>query len=116
MNAISKTREGEPIADQFSAQFFNGHSAILALADGCGWGSASREAAIIASDTLVEYCKQNMKDVKNTRFGARMLLRAFRQAHSNILKGKSEQMSCGTTTVSFSHVFSYFSSFPVKVI
>jgi hypothetical protein len=102
-------RMGDPINDCFGVQVYQNRT-VVALADGCNWGSKNQEAARVACKVFLEYLKSKFRqpgegdkiDVKNTKYMGHFLLRAFARAHEKILecrKPKDSKDTGGTTTL-----------------
>lgn len=95
-------REGDPICDQYHvAQYENG-ATILALADGCNWGTQPRDAARVAVDTFVNMMKENISQLKTLHQLCIIMMRAFKQAHEEIVGENRDQdtmFDSGTTTM-----------------
>lgn len=93
-------RDGDPLADQYIlAQSTD--RIILALADGCGWGHNSRDAARKAVDSFHQYMLDTQHKLFNSRQVGYHLLRAFRASHLKIIEGLTEDSmhEAGTTTM-----------------
>ena len=95
-----RKRLGDPICDQFFIQFYE-HSVIAAIADGCSWGEAPRDAAEMACRTFVTHVQKYIGSLLDTQQLARLVLRAFSLAHHAISRGKAHLKSweVGTTTL-----------------
>jgi serine/threonine protein phosphatase PrpC len=98
MGPCGKVRDGSPICDSYLARF-QGNTAILCVADGCGWGVRSREASMKAKCGFVEYVDQNVTKCTTAADVSKVLVRAVAAAHCKIMEGKSESNSAGTTTL-----------------
>eukprot|EP01117_Protostelium_nocturnum_P011776 TRINITY_DN4293_c0_g1_i1.p1 TRINITY_DN4293_c0_g1~~TRINITY_DN4293_c0_g1_i1.p1 ORF type:complete len:701 (-),score=272.63 TRINITY_DN4293_c0_g1_i1:86-2188(-) len=99
-NKQTGRRDGDPIADRFCASLMS-NGTIASLADGCGWGVGSRDAAEIASYSFVDYIKTHSKDINSPKMGGKMALRAFQHAQKMITKDATEEtmFSVGTTAI-----------------
>lgn len=91
-------REGDPIADYYSVELFH-NNAILCVADGCGWGYASRNAAQIATQRFIHFLKDNAKYITNLHQLGMALLRALESAHEGIVTENAKNFTSGTTTI-----------------
>jgi len=91
-------RMGDPIADYFLTRVYM-NRAILALADGCGWGKSAKDAARIAANTFLSYLDSRHADMLSVRDIGRLILRAFSEAHEKILKSHDDIWEAGTTTM-----------------
>eukprot|EP01089_Gocevia_fonbrunei_P000233 TRINITY_DN1023_c0_g1_i1.p1 TRINITY_DN1023_c0_g1~~TRINITY_DN1023_c0_g1_i1.p1 ORF type:complete len:583 (+),score=107.20 TRINITY_DN1023_c0_g1_i1:142-1749(+) len=89
---------GEPNCDRFSVEILDTR-AILCLADGCGWGPKSREAAHRASAAYMEYINQTLQTIVDIREAGRCILRAFQKAHMKIVEGYEDVGQSGNTTL-----------------
>jgi hypothetical protein len=98
MGLCGKVRDGSPICDSYLVRF-QGNTAILCLADGCGWGVRSREASMKAKCGFVKYVDQSMTKCTTAADVSKALVRAVAAAHCKIMEGKSESNSAGTTTL-----------------
>jgi len=92
-------RMGDPISDCFSFETFGHSSAIISLADGCGWGLKSREAARLATTGFQEYMKKKITKIDTVRKAAHYLIKAFAHAHIKIINSTNDLWSVGTTTL-----------------
>eukprot|EP01102_Stenamoeba_stenopodia_P017186 TRINITY_DN6125_c0_g1_i2.p1 TRINITY_DN6125_c0_g1~~TRINITY_DN6125_c0_g1_i2.p1 ORF type:complete len:684 (-),score=130.82 TRINITY_DN6125_c0_g1_i2:140-2191(-) len=91
-------RQGDPIADKFSALIYDNRS-IIALADGCNWGVRPLEAADKSITGFLSYMSANHLKIKTTREAGMHLYNALLKAHDQIIKGKKDLfMESGTTT------------------
>eukprot|EP01088_Endostelium_zonatum_P015016 TRINITY_DN3509_c0_g1_i1.p1 TRINITY_DN3509_c0_g1~~TRINITY_DN3509_c0_g1_i1.p1 ORF type:complete len:949 (-),score=233.22 TRINITY_DN3509_c0_g1_i1:67-2913(-) len=120
----SVSRQGDPIADKFGIRAFENGFAFC-LADGCGWGPESRDAAQNAVNSFLEeiqrlagarlgkkgrrsvavpvnHSTSNLENVdddeRNLIDIARGMIRAFEVAHNTITSGKKTSFTVGTTT------------------
>lgn len=88
------------------------------MADGCGWGTRPRDAAIKAAAAFHDYMRDNQKDIVDLRYfkttiypkqlllivvdprdAGRLILRAFSKAHQRIIEGFDEVWEAGSTTL-----------------
>jgi len=97
MRSDGSVREGFPIADHYHCQILHSR-AILCLADGCGWGVSSAEAARSAAHRFVDYVRERQESIRSVRDAADLLLRACCSAHNCVVEGK-EWWEAGTTTL-----------------
>jgi len=79
-------REGEPICDQYRV-VCSPPITILACADGCNWGHAPAEAAVIASKAFVDYIQKNRDLLRSTNRIAHLCLEGIAEAHNSIIAG-----------------------------
>eukprot|EP01122_Echinamoeba_exundans_P009097 TRINITY_DN3138_c0_g1_i1.p1 TRINITY_DN3138_c0_g1~~TRINITY_DN3138_c0_g1_i1.p1 ORF type:complete len:1118 (+),score=161.61 TRINITY_DN3138_c0_g1_i1:1174-4527(+) len=88
------------VCDQFYVRAM-GNRTVFALADGCGWGSRPREAAIRAAEAVVEQIADRTVQLKinDTIDCKTVLLRSFNVAHRAIIEGKEDVFMAGTTTL-----------------
>eukprot|EP00005_Dracoamoeba_jomungandri_P006231 CAMPEP_0174261312 /NCGR_PEP_ID=MMETSP0439-20130205/11356_1 /TAXON_ID=0 /ORGANISM="Stereomyxa ramosa, Strain Chinc5" /LENGTH=314 /DNA_ID=CAMNT_0015345767 /DNA_START=1620 /DNA_END=2564 /DNA_ORIENTATION=- len=90
-------RHGDPIADQaWLGKYSN--AIVFTMADGCGWGVRSRDAAASAVNTLKEEWDTKMRNQKDTREIAKALLKSFSIADTKIRQGR-DPWDVGTTTL-----------------
>lgn len=68
------------------------------LADGCGWGSRSRRAAVTAVTGICEVVEAEMSSFSNLQDVARAMLTGLHLGHSRIWDGVSATWEVGTTT------------------
>lgn len=96
----SGIREGDPICDQYCVTRWENRIAA-AVADGCSWGIAPKEAARKVSRMFLAYMKKNQHLITTTRDAASMILRAFMYGHKSIIHNRTEEdlFTAGTTTV-----------------
>jgi len=92
------SRDGDPIADRFSAQVFE-NRVIAAVGDGCNWGSKPREAANKATSAFVDYVSTAHDSISDVKKAGAVLLNAFEFAHNSIMEGKNAVWDVGTTTL-----------------
>lgn len=88
------------VCDQFYVRCM-GNRTVFALADGCGWGSRPREAAIRASEAIIEQIADRTVQLKinDTIDCKTVLLRSFNVAHRAVIEGKEDVFMAGTTTL-----------------
>lgn len=88
------------ICDQFFVRAM-GNRTVFALADGCGWGARPREAAIRASEAMIEQIADRTVQLKinDTIDCKTVLLRSFNVAHRAVIQGKEDVFMAGTTTL-----------------
>jgi len=94
------TREGDPIADSYSLEVYQNGIVLVAVADGCSWGNAPRDAAMLAKRVFLNHLGKVIRDFKTTRGAAGFLLDGLSLAHHAILaQHPGEYFRCGTTTL-----------------
>lgn len=91
-------RSGDPIADCFQCLIQKDGSMLASIADGCNWGSKSRDAARTAAANFFEYLMKRSGRWTAVQAG-HLFLRAFAEAHESILRTKQAIWECGTTTL-----------------
>eukprot|EP01090_Pellita_catalonica_P018124 TRINITY_DN5718_c0_g1_i2.p1 TRINITY_DN5718_c0_g1~~TRINITY_DN5718_c0_g1_i2.p1 ORF type:complete len:476 (-),score=68.27 TRINITY_DN5718_c0_g1_i2:65-1492(-) len=89
---------GIPICDYYCAQLYEKRT-FICLADGCGWGKKSREAAVRAANAFMEYLNKRHTNICDLRDAGRSILRCFHEAHSQIIEGYEDVLDAGTTTM-----------------
>jgi len=94
----NKTRDGDPICDQFGLQLFQ-NRVVVAVGDGCGWGIKPRQAAIDATRGFMDYMGAHQQEINDVKEAGTLLLKAFSVAHDQILLGKDHYSEAGTTTL-----------------
>lgn len=95
---MAPQREGDPICDRFNVHLLQ-NRVVVSVADGCNWGKRPAEAAGNASSSFMRYIRSVQSKLLTTRKAARYLIRAFAQAHDDILFGKKDFYEAGTTTM-----------------
>jgi len=95
---MAPIREGDPICDRFNVHLLQ-NRVVVSVADGCNWGKRPAEAAGNASSSFMRYIRSVQSKLVTTRKAARYLIRAFAQAHDDILFGKKDFYEAGTTTM-----------------
>jgi len=88
-------RSGDPICDHWAIRCFQ-NRIIVCLADGCGWGERSRQAAILAVDGFIEYMTKHQQEIADVKEIGTQLLGAFATAHKKLIEKEDE---IGTTTL-----------------
>ena len=92
-------RDGEPICDQYNIMFSPPLS-IIAVADGCNWGTGPAEAAYRASKAFVDHMNKSRDLFRSTNLVAHLCLDGIVAAHNAIIAGPYiEGKSIGTTTL-----------------
>ena len=92
-----KRREGDPICDMFRVKLYDSR-VLVALADGCNWGTRPRDAARAASSAFIEYMEQRLDQIVTASDAGLFLLRAMSVANTSISIGKHPH-DVGTTTL-----------------
>lgn len=92
-------REGSPICDSFLTQVFRDGIVITCVADGCGWGSRNREAAIKAKVALVDCITRHVGALRDTHAAGDMLCKGVCESHYKIIEGKEDITVAGTTAI-----------------
>eukprot|EP01105_Mastigella_eilhardi_P015135 TRINITY_DN3443_c0_g1_i1.p1 TRINITY_DN3443_c0_g1~~TRINITY_DN3443_c0_g1_i1.p1 ORF type:complete len:1090 (+),score=255.23 TRINITY_DN3443_c0_g1_i1:325-3270(+) len=100
----NRKRHGDPICDHFAVKVVsagpNATRVIVALADGCNWGSGARDASLRASTTFVDYVTRQHHKICFTSHLQDVLLLALNAANDKINDGKASSLiSVGTTTM-----------------
>lgn len=90
-------RLGEPICDHWVTEI-HGNKVVMAVADGCGWGRNSREAAILASHAAVKHLRAIPKSIE-VRALAHELVCAIAKADQDIRQSRETIWECGTATM-----------------
>jgi len=90
-------RHGDPNADIAWLRLYS-NRALVAVADGCNWGSRPRQAAHSAIQALKSYLAPRHR-ISDLQEAAHYLLRAFAEADRKIMEGKQEVWEAGTTTL-----------------
>ena len=98
---LQNGRAGDPICDFYYVRLFEQGTMILALADGCSWGEASKQAARRAATCFVRYLQDRLYLLSDTRKLSRVILKAFAACHSAIIEGYSGRdiFKAGTATL-----------------
>ncbi len=78
---------GEPNADAF-AVVARENNAILAVADGCGWGVNSFLAARTAVKGCIEHLSSHLHKASTTQEIIEIMLQSFKHAHERIVESK----------------------------
>jgi len=94
----TKHREGDPICDRFECRVYD-NRAVLAVADGCNWGSRPREAATKATEGFCSYLESRFPTMHDIQEAGHLALRAFSVAHNRIVEGKQDIYDAGTCTM-----------------
>jgi len=90
-------RHGDPVADKYLVQIYE-NTTFVGLADGCGWGTRAKAAAEEAIAGLKEEVVGKLKNIKDTRQAAMLLLHGFHLADQKIRVGKPV-WDVGTTSL-----------------
>ena len=93
--------------DAFHAELHPDYN-FSVVADGCGWGLYSREAAQRATTAATDYINQKLGsicEVIGARILAIILVRSLAAAHEEIMKGKNEALEVGNTTINICLTF-----------
>ncbi|KAH3732864.1 cyclophilin B [Pelomyxa schiedti] len=90
-------RMGDPICDHFCVRIWQTR-VVAALADGCGWGVQSAEAATKASNAFVDYLSPIQHKITTATQAGDVLILALNAAESKITEHYSSTMSVGSTT------------------
>ncbi|ELP88131.1 hypothetical protein EIN_223240 [Entamoeba invadens IP1] len=103
---IEGVQQGEPNCDKVGIVRFT-NATLIALGDGCGWGTkssiAARQAVYTSLDTIIEK-SQSLTTVKSV---AELLVDIAELAQQSIFKTRiSSQEGVGTTTLTLSFTFS----------
>ena len=98
---LQNGRAGDPICDFYYVRLFEQGTMIVALADGCSWGEASKQAARRAATCFVRYLQDRLYLLSDTRKLSRVILKAFAACHSAIIEGYSGRdiFKAGTATL-----------------
>jgi len=91
-------RDGDPIADQLYVRRGD-NWALLAVADGCGWGKRPQRAAQDAVTAFAQYLNKQQAYIRDLQDAGHYMLRAFSEAHHKIVEGKDDIWEAGTTTL-----------------
>ena len=92
-------RAGDPICDFYYARLF-GQGTIFALADGCNWGEAPKQAAQRAATCFVRYIQDRLYRLLDTKQVTKEILKAFGASHDAIMLGKeTDFFQIGTATL-----------------
>lgn len=89
---------GDPICDQYTVEF-RVDRALLCVADGCGWGKKSREAARRAANCFTKMLSNEVEKTKNLPELGRLLTKCICSAHNAISLKKDDILEVGTTTL-----------------
>lgn len=87
ISSVTNKRDGDPICDQYEYNLYD-NRVVVALADGCNWGKGPREAAYRGVTSFCHYLHNNLSQVKSLTDCSHFLLRAFSEAHHNIINAK----------------------------
>ena len=92
------SRDGHPICDQFNIQVFP-QRIIFAIADGCNWGEAPRNAARAAVNGFTRYLSKHQCEIRDIQYAGGLVLRGLSMANAEIFVGLDpESQVIGTTT------------------
>ncbi|MDP2439860.1 MAG: protein phosphatase 2C domain-containing protein, partial [archaeon] len=91
-------RSGDPICDWYSYLSYSNRT-LFAVADGCNWGPAPREAAQRAVNASMQYLVAASSQIVSCVSAAFCLVRACMLAHRDIFLGKSTPSDAGGTTL-----------------
>jgi len=91
-------RDGEPNADCLYACVYS-NRAILAVADGCNWGTRSAKASHDALEGLSSYLTSHEAEMTSLQHTGHLLLRAICEANKKVYSAGTELWQIGTTTL-----------------
>jgi len=91
-------RDGEPNADCLYACVYH-NRAILAVADGCNWGTRSAKASHDALEGLSSYLTSHESEMTTLQHTGHLLLRAICEANKKVYSAGTELWQIGTTTL-----------------
>jgi hypothetical protein len=91
-------REGDPIADKVACSITK-NRVVVAVADGCNWGTRPEQAAVKASLSVRDYLASKQDKIRDLQDAGHYLYRAFCVAHNKIIEGKEDIWEAGTTTL-----------------
>jgi len=91
-------RDGEPNADCLYACVYH-NRAILAVADGCNWGTRSAKASHDALEGLSSYLISHEAEMTSLQHTGHLLLRAICEANKKVYSAGTELWQIGTTTL-----------------
>jgi len=91
-------RDGEPNADCLYACVYH-NRAILAVADGCNWGTRSAKASHDALEGLSSYLISHEAEMTTLQHTGHLLLRAICEANKKVYSAGTELWQIGTTTL-----------------
>jgi len=91
-------RDGEPNADCLYACVYH-NRAILAVADGCNWGTRSAKASHDALEGLSSYLTSHEAEMTTLQHTGHLLLRAICEANKKVYSAGTELWQIGTTTL-----------------
>jgi len=91
-------RDGEPNADCLYACVYH-NRAILAVADGCNWGTRSAKASHDALEGLSSYLTSHESEMTTLQHTGHLLLRAVCEANKKVYSAGTELWQIGTTTL-----------------
>jgi len=98
---LEGTQVGDPIADSYLIEMYKQNIVIGAVADGCNWGTAQRDASMAAKKNFAEYLRNHIADMKTIRDCGHFVLQAISYVQYKMLEGKvsaDEIFSAATTT------------------
>jgi len=102
----SEEREGDPICDQYIfSRYYN--RAFFAIADGCNWGVAPRDAAKISVKKYIELIRIFQERIDSIDEFVSISLRILLKCHEAIVSNKCDEelYSVGTTTILLGAMF-----------
>jgi len=91
-------RDGEPNADCLYACVYH-NRAILAVADGCNWGTRSAKASHDALEGLSSYLTSHEAEMTTLQHTGHLLLRAICESNKKVYSAGTELWQIGTTTL-----------------
>jgi C2 domain len=98
LDADMKARSGDPICDWYSCVAY-GNRTLMAVADGCNWGPAPREAAQRASRASVSFLYEHQDRIGTLLDAALYTVRSVMVAHRRVFDGKDNPTDAGGTTI-----------------
>jgi hypothetical protein len=94
----NKKRDGDPIADKLFCGITT-NRVVVAMADGCNWGSRPEQAAIKATTAVKNYLQDRQEHIRDLSDLGHYLYRSFCVAHNSIIEGNDYIWDAGTTTL-----------------
>eukprot|EP00727_Mastigamoeba_balamuthi_P010571 m51a1_g6136 putative ankyrin repeat-containing protein (1719) ;mRNA; f:243843-250315 len=85
--SLQVQRLGDPVCDQYAARVLGPGRVVFALADGCNWGAAPREAARRACTAVVEFVSLNAHKVVTTEQAGDVMALAVAYAQDRVVSG-----------------------------
>ena len=102
---VNNVKTGNPICDQVLVKFYSNCS-ICIIADGCGWGQPSMQAAQRAIYGALEYIEKHIEESRHLKDLGALCVDACQEAHLNIFTVEDSLLKTGTTTFSINMVVS----------